>query len=111
MTDDQRGWRCRRRTAAQRCAWILTGAAAHRRQAAVVCVRLHVSTRIALTSVVALWIGCGPSAPAASYQAVTVAGGGTIDGVVKLSGAAPVIANIATTKDQDYCGKKAVSSC
>ena len=40
----------------------------------------------------------------ADYEVVTVTNGGTIDGVVSLSGAVPAEAPIATTKNQDYCG-------
>jgi Polysaccharide lyase family 4, domain II len=39
----------------------------------------------------------------ADYEVVTVTNGGTIDGVVSLSGAAPA-GSITTTKNQDYCG-------
>jgi hypothetical protein len=38
------------------------------------------------------------------YTVVTVSNGGTIQGVVKLAGAAPAIAPIVVTKNQDYCG-------
>jgi Polysaccharide lyase family 4, domain II len=38
------------------------------------------------------------------YTVAPVANGGTIQGVVKLSGAAPTIAPIKVTKNQDYCG-------
>lgn len=41
----------------------------------------------------------------AAYQAVAVTNGGTISGVVKISGAAQVVPPIKTTKNQDYCGK------
>ncbi|HEX4153917.1 MAG TPA: carboxypeptidase regulatory-like domain-containing protein [Steroidobacteraceae bacterium] len=40
----------------------------------------------------------------ADYEVVTVSNGGTIDGVVTLSGAAPAESPITTTKNQDYCG-------
>jgi hypothetical protein len=46
---------------------------------------------------------CVP-ALAAPYEVVTVTNGGTIQGVVKLTGAAPAISPIKTTKNQDYCG-------
>jgi len=39
-----------------------------------------------------------------SYTVVAVSNGGTIQGVVKLAGAAPTIAPIVVTKNQDYCG-------
>ena len=38
------------------------------------------------------------------YTVITVSNGGTIQGVVKLAGAAPTIAPIVVTKNQDYCG-------
>jgi hypothetical protein len=38
------------------------------------------------------------------YTVITVSNGGTIQGVVKLGGAAPTIAPIKVTKNQDYCG-------
>ena len=41
----------------------------------------------------------------ADYTVETVSNGGTIEGVVKLSGAAPQIAPIKVTKNQDYCGQ------
>src|SRR5580692_10215175 len=41
---------------------------------------------------------------AQGYTVVTVTNGGTIQGVVKLAGAAPTIAPIVVTKNQDYCG-------
>jgi hypothetical protein len=41
----------------------------------------------------------------AAYEVVTVTNGGTIDGVVTLSGAAPTEAPIKVTKNQDYCGQ------
>jgi hypothetical protein len=40
----------------------------------------------------------------AAYEVVTVTGGGTIDGVVTLSGTPPGGAPIKVTKNQDYCG-------
>jgi hypothetical protein len=40
----------------------------------------------------------------AAYEVITVTGGGTIDGVVTLSGAAPAGATLKVTKNQDYCG-------
>jgi hypothetical protein len=39
-----------------------------------------------------------------AYTAVTVANGGTIEGVVKLTGEPSGIAPIKVTKNQDYCG-------
>ena len=41
----------------------------------------------------------------ADYTVVAVSNGGTIQGVVKLAGAAPTIAPIVVTKNQDYCGE------
>ena len=43
-------------------------------------------------------------AVAEAYTVITVSNGGTIQGVVKLSGTAPTIAPIEVTKNQDYCG-------
>src|ERR1700735_5570862 len=43
-------------------------------------------------------------AVAEAYTVITVSNGGTIQGVVKLSGAAPTVAPIEVTKNQDYCG-------
>ena len=40
-----------------------------------------------------------------SYTVVPVSNGGTIQGMVKLAGAAPTIAPIVVTKNQDYCGE------
>jgi hypothetical protein len=40
----------------------------------------------------------------AAYEVVAVANGGTIDGVVTLSGSPPGGAAIKVTKNQDYCG-------
>ena len=41
----------------------------------------------------------------AAYTVEAVVNGGTIEGVVKLSSAAPPIAPIETTKNRDYCGQ------
>jgi hypothetical protein len=41
----------------------------------------------------------------ADYTVEAVANGGTIEGVVKLNAAAPQIAPIEITKNQDYCGQ------
>jgi hypothetical protein len=41
---------------------------------------------------------------ALAYEAVAVANGGAIEGVVKLSAPAPQVPAIKTTKNQDYCG-------
>jgi hypothetical protein len=41
----------------------------------------------------------------AAYDVVTVTNGGTIDGVVTLSGTAPGVAPIKVSKNQDYCGQ------
>ena len=40
----------------------------------------------------------------AAYEVVTITNGGTIEGVVTLSGAAPAAAPIKVTKNQEYCG-------
>ena len=42
---------------------------------------------------------------AAAYEVVTVTNGGTIEGIVTLSGAAPPGTAIKVTKNQDYCGQ------
>ncbi len=49
-------------------------------------------------------LSLGISAKGAAYEVVTVTNGGTIQGVVKLAGAAPTVPAIKTTKNQDYCG-------
>lgn len=41
---------------------------------------------------------------ASAYEATTVSNGGTVEGVVKISGAPPAVPPIKTTKNQDYCG-------
>ena len=46
----------------------------------------------------------GSSALAAPYEVVAVSNGGSVQGVVKLSVAAPDVPAIKTTKNQDYCG-------
>jgi hypothetical protein len=40
----------------------------------------------------------------AAYETVTVTNGGTIEGVIALSGTAPAGATLKVTKNQDYCG-------
>ncbi|MDP9066624.1 MAG: hypothetical protein M3O06_12265 [Pseudomonadota bacterium] len=45
----------------------------------------------------------------AEYQVMTVTNGGTIDGMVTLSGTAPAEAPIKVTKNQDYCGQTIVN--
>jgi hypothetical protein len=45
-----------------------------------------------------------PRPAAAAYEVVAVTNGGTIDGVVTLSGTAPAGATLKVTKNQDYCG-------
>ncbi len=40
-----------------------------------------------------------------AYEVITVNNGATIQGTVKLAGAAPVLPAITVTKNQDYCGK------
>ena len=42
---------------------------------------------------------------ATAYDVVTVTNGGTIEGVVKLTGDRPVVPAIKVTKNQDYCGQ------
>src|ERR1700692_235160 len=72
------------------------GAAAARRHSFVVC------AGVATVGLVAL-LAMRPAL--AAYEVVTVTNGGTIDGVVTLSGAAPTGAPIKVTKNQDYCGQ------
>jgi hypothetical protein len=53
-----------------------------------------------------LGIAASLASPAAfaAYEVITVTNGGTIDGVVTLTGAKPAEAAITVTKNQDYCG-------
>ncbi len=60
-----------------------------------------VRVRTAVVGVVAL---LGTQQALAAYEAVAVTNGGTIGGVVTLSGAAPA-AQLKVTKNQDYCGQ------
>jgi hypothetical protein len=53
---------------------------------------------------VSFLVGFVPALLAGPYQVITVTDGGTIEGMVKLSGAVPVVPPIKTTKNQDYCG-------
>jgi Polysaccharide lyase family 4, domain II len=46
-----------------------------------------------------------PLALADSYTVIPVSNGGTIQGTIKLAGAAPTTAPIVVTKNQDYCGE------
>src|SRR6266851_5422952 len=72
------------------------GAAAARRHSFAVC------AGVATVGMVALFA----MRPAlAAYEVVTVTNGGTIDGVVTLSGTAPTEAPIKVTKNQDFCGQ------
>jgi Carboxypeptidase regulatory-like domain len=66
----------------------------------------HVSYRVILSGFL---LAVCVSALAAPYEVVTVSNGGTIQGVVKLVGAAPAIPPIKTTKNQDYCGATIVN--
>ena len=51
-------------------------------------------------------VGLGATRPVlAAYEVVAVTNGGTIEGVVTLSGTAPAGAPIKVTKNQDYCGQ------
>jgi len=59
-----------------------------------------VATSLMLMGVLAL------SVSAFAYEAVTVSGGGTISGTVKLDGAAPHPKTINVTKDKEVCGIK-----
>src|ERR1700722_16881975 len=73
-----------------------TGAAAARRHSSIVCAGAATVGLVALLA----------TRPAmAAYEVVTVTNGGTIDGVVTLSGTAPTEAPIKITKNQDYCGQ------
>ena len=58
--------------------------------------------RVAILSVIAL-IALRPAF--AAYDVVTVTNSGTIDGVVTLSGKAPVATALKITKNQDVCGQ------
>jgi hypothetical protein len=49
-------------------------------------------------------LSLGVSARGAAYEVISVTNGGTVQGVVKLAGAAPAVPAIKTTKNQDYCG-------
>jgi Carboxypeptidase regulatory-like domain len=49
-------------------------------------------------------LALGVCAGSSAYEVVTVTNGGSIQGVVKLAGAAPAVPAIKTTKNQDYCG-------
>jgi hypothetical protein len=72
------------------------GAAAGRHHGFVVCAGATLAGLIALLSARPVL---------AAYEVVTVTNGGTIDGVVTLSGTAPTEAPIKVTKNQDYCGQ------
>jgi len=69
--------------------------AATRHQSVFVC------TRLALVGVIALLAARTASA---AYEVTAVTNGGTIDGVVTLSGTPPAGATLKVTKNQDYCG-------
>jgi len=72
------------------------GAGAARRHSFAICAGLAMAGMAALLA----------TRPAlAAYEVVTVTNGGTIDGVVTLSGTAPTEAPIKVTKNQDYCGQ------
>jgi hypothetical protein len=72
------------------------GAGAARSHSFAVCAGLTMAGMVALLA----------ARPAlAAYEVVTVTNGGTIDGVVTLSGTAPTEAPIKVTKNQDYCGQ------
>jgi hypothetical protein len=72
------------------------GAGAARRHSFAVCAGLA-------TAGVASLLATRPAL--AAYEVVTVTNGGTIDGVVTLSGTAPTETSIKVTKNQDYCGQ------
>ena len=66
--------------------------------------RRHVAM-VSVSAVVGM-VGLLAMQPAlAAYEVVTVTNGGTIDGVVTLSGASPAAGEIKVTKNQDYCGQ------
>ena len=58
--------------------------------------------RLAVAGAVALLV---TQQALAAYEVVAVTNGGTIDGVVTLSGAVPAQAPIKISKNQDYCGQ------
>jgi len=66
------------------------------------CIKLRLRSRSA--AIVSGTLLLAQLALADPYTVVTVSNGGTIQGVVKLAGAAPAIAPIVVTKNQDYCG-------
>jgi len=59
-----------------------------------------------LSGLAMLGIAASMASPSAfaAYEVITVTNGGTIDGVVTLTGAKPTEAPITVTKNQDYCG-------
>lgn len=58
-----------------------------------------------MVSAAALAVGLSiAAAPASAYDVIAVTNGGTIDGVVSLSGTPPAEAPITVTKNQDFCG-------
>jgi hypothetical protein len=61
-------------------------------------------TRVLTKVLVSIAIVVGSSASLSAYEVITVTNGGTVEGVVKLAGAAPTVPPIKTTKNQDYCG-------
>jgi hypothetical protein len=73
-----------------------TGVAARRRDS------LYLWSLVAIAGAATLLV-TGPTA--AAYEVVTVTNGGTIEGVVTLSGKAPTDAQIKVTKNQDFCGQ------
>src|SRR3984957_10692625 len=66
------------------------------------CHALVLCSSLAVVGVLS-WLA--PQPALAAYEVVTVSNGGTIDGVVTLSGTAPTEAPIKVTKNQDYCGQ------
>jgi hypothetical protein len=72
------------------------GGAAARRRSTAVC---------AGVAIVGITASFATRPALAAYEVVTVTNGGTIDGVVTLSGTAPTEAPIKVTKNQDYCGQ------
>jgi hypothetical protein len=60
-----------------------------------------INARVAVVGVIALLVTQQASA---AYEVLAVTNGGTIDGIVTLSGTAPE-ARIKVSKNQDYCGQ------
>jgi len=59
-----------------------------------------------LTLAATLLVAAALAAPAAAYEVVTVADGGTVAGVVKFAGAPPRLEPLAVTRNHDVCGDR-----